>query len=85
MEYGSDVADARLVREMLKDAHRPVELTHAARLRDAGDEIVDVAGSETGLPGTDVAAVNGGAISVTPLHLNMTHDPTSDALREALR
>jgi two-component system, cell cycle sensor histidine kinase and response regulator CckA len=28
-------ADARLVREMLKDAHRPVELTHAARLRDA--------------------------------------------------
>jgi len=28
-------ADARLVREMLKDSHRPVELTHAARLRDA--------------------------------------------------
>ncbi len=28
-------ADARLVREMLKDAHRPVEITHAARLRDA--------------------------------------------------
>jgi two-component system cell cycle sensor histidine kinase/response regulator CckA len=30
-----NLADARLVREMLKDAHRPVELTHAARLRDA--------------------------------------------------
>jgi PAS domain S-box-containing protein len=28
-------ADARLVREMLKDAHRPVALTHAPRLRDA--------------------------------------------------
>jgi two-component system, cell cycle sensor histidine kinase and response regulator CckA len=28
-------ADARLVREMLKEAHRPVELTHAPRLRDA--------------------------------------------------
>ena len=28
-------ADARLVREMLKDAHRPVTLTHANRLRDA--------------------------------------------------
>jgi PAS domain S-box-containing protein len=28
-------ADARLVREMLKESHRPVELTHAARLRDA--------------------------------------------------
>jgi CheY-like chemotaxis protein len=28
-------ADARLVREMLKDSHRPVELTHAPRLRDA--------------------------------------------------
>jgi two-component system, cell cycle sensor histidine kinase and response regulator CckA len=28
-------ADARLVREMLKDAHRPVSLTHASRLRDA--------------------------------------------------
>jgi two-component system cell cycle sensor histidine kinase/response regulator CckA len=28
-------ADARLVREMLKDSHRPVELIHAARLRDA--------------------------------------------------
>jgi PAS domain S-box-containing protein len=30
-----NAADARLVREMLKDAHRPVELTHAGRLRDA--------------------------------------------------
>ena len=28
-------ADARLVREMLKDSHRTVEITHAARLRDA--------------------------------------------------
>ena len=28
-------ADARLVREMLKDAQRPVALTHAPRLRDA--------------------------------------------------
>jgi PAS domain S-box-containing protein len=28
-------ADARLVREMLKDTHRPVNLTHANRLRDA--------------------------------------------------
>ena len=28
-------ADARLVREMLKDAHHPVTLTHANRLRDA--------------------------------------------------
>jgi PAS domain S-box-containing protein len=28
-------ADARLVREMLKDSHKPVALTHAARLRDA--------------------------------------------------
>ena len=28
-------ADARLVREMLKDVHRPVTLTHASRLRDA--------------------------------------------------
>jgi len=28
-------ADARLVREMLKESHRPVELTHAPRLRDA--------------------------------------------------
>ena len=28
-------ADARLVREMLKDAQRPVTLTHASRLRDA--------------------------------------------------
>jgi PAS domain S-box-containing protein len=28
-------ADARLVREMLKESHRPVEITHAPRLRDA--------------------------------------------------
>ena len=30
-----NAADARLVREMLKDSHRPVDLTHASRLRDA--------------------------------------------------
>ena len=28
-------ADARLVREMLKESHRPVEITHASRLREA--------------------------------------------------
>jgi PAS domain S-box-containing protein len=32
-------ADARLVREMLKDAQRPVVLTHANRLRDALEQL----------------------------------------------
>ncbi len=35
-------------------------------------------------PGTDLGAVNNGAIAVTPVHLNLTHRPTMKALREAL-
>jgi PAS domain S-box-containing protein len=34
-----NLADARLVREMLKESQRPVELTHTARLRDALDAL----------------------------------------------
>ena len=47
--------------------------------------IGDMRSDGEAIPGTDLATVNGGAISVTPLHLNMTHEATSDALREALR
>ena len=36
------------------------------------------------VPGTDVDAVNRGAIAVTPLCLDLTHKATSDKLREAL-
>ena len=36
------------------------------------------------VPGTDVAAVNRGAIAVTPLGLDLTHEPTSRSLAEAL-
>ncbi len=36
-------------------------------------------------PGSDVVALHGGAISVTPLSLDMTHEPTSAALRDALK
>ncbi|MFQ5959570.1 MAG: 5'/3'-nucleotidase SurE [Alphaproteobacteria bacterium] len=43
-----------------------------------------VRSSEEEVPGTDIAAVNRSAISVTPLSLNMTHEPTSAALRDAL-
>ncbi len=42
-------------------------------------------GDEKGTPGSDVAAVNGGAISVTPLSLDLTHAPTSEALCRALQ
>jgi 5'-nucleotidase len=35
-------------------------------------------------PGTDLEAVYAGAISVTPLHLDMTHDPMRDRLQEVL-
>jgi len=35
------------------------------------------------VPGTDVSAVNAGAIAVTPLHLDMTHGPTEARLRDA--
>ncbi len=35
-------------------------------------------------PGTDIGAVHDGAISVTPVHLNLTHRPTMKALRKAL-
>ena len=35
------------------------------------------------VPGTDVAAVDAGAIAVTPLHLDMTHGPTEARLRNA--
>ncbi len=35
------------------------------------------------VPGTDVAAVDAGAIAVTPLHLDMTHAPTEARLRDA--
>ncbi len=35
-------------------------------------------------PGSDLAAIYRGAISVTPLHLDLTHGPTIDPLRRAL-
>ena len=35
------------------------------------------------LPGTDVAAINRGAIAVTPLCLDLTHGPTGVRLGEA--
>jgi 5'-nucleotidase len=42
--------------------------------------------SEQGLTrGTDIGAVNRGAISITPVGLDLTHRPTLRALREALR
>lgn len=34
-------------------------------------------------PGTDLAAINAGAISVTPLYLDLTHTPSVRALQEA--
>ncbi len=37
-----------------------------------------------GVPGTDVDAVGRGAIAVTPLGLDLTHEPTSRSLAEAL-
>ncbi len=42
-------------------------------------------GEEEEVEGTDVSAVNQGAVSVTPLSLDMTHGPTSEFLREALQ
>ena len=36
-------------------------------------------------PGTDIAAVNAGAISITPLHLNMTHEGTIRKLKGVFR
>ncbi|HUI18978.1 MAG TPA: 5'/3'-nucleotidase SurE, partial [Alphaproteobacteria bacterium] len=36
---------------------------------------------EPSLAGSDLAAVNGGAISVTPLSLDLTHKPTMRALK----
>ena len=33
-------------------------------------------------PGTDLDAIYSGAISVTPLHLDLTHDPTRERLQE---
>lgn len=38
---------------------------------------------ETLVAGTDLAAVRGGAISITPLHLDLTHFETRDALSAA--
>jgi 5'-nucleotidase len=35
-------------------------------------------------PGTDIAAIADGYISVTPVHLDMTHYPSIEVLREAL-
>ena len=44
-------------------------------------------GRESPQPGheTDLKAIREGSISVTPLHLDLTHYPTLDRLREALR
>jgi 5'-nucleotidase len=47
--------------------------------------IGDMRSHEDGTPGSDAAAIDAGAISVTPLHLDMTHGPTCDTLREVLR
>jgi 5'-nucleotidase len=35
-------------------------------------------------PGTDIAAIADGYISVTPVHLDMTHYPSTEVLRQAL-
>lgn len=40
-------------------------------------------GQEDVTPDTDIAVVYGGAISVTPLFLNLTHHPTVETLKQA--
>jgi 5'-nucleotidase len=47
-------------------------------LRDIREDI-------SGKPGSDLDAINRGAIAVTPLHLDLTHRPTVKKLRETLR
>ncbi|MFQ5784826.1 MAG: 5'/3'-nucleotidase SurE [Alphaproteobacteria bacterium] len=46
--------------------------------------IGSVRNREEEVPGSDIATIESGAISITPLCLNLTHASTSDALREAL-
>ncbi len=44
--------------------------------------IGDFTSDETAEPGTDLEAVMQGAIAVTPLHLDLTHDPSLALLRD---
>ena len=44
-----------------------------------------VRGKEEDVEGTDISTLNRGAISVTPLSLDMTHQPTNEALRGVLQ
>ena len=47
--------------------------------------IGDMRNRDEDIPGSDVEALGQGAIAVTPLCLDLTHGPTSRALREALK
>ena len=44
--------------------------------------IGDFTNDETAEPDTDLDAVMHGAIAVTPLHLDLTHDPSLALLRD---
>jgi 5'-nucleotidase len=73
-----------------------IAVTHQGR-RKLGDELVErqdprgrsyywvgaMRTEDAGKRGTDLAAVNAGAISVTPLYMNLTHEPTLRRLKKA--
>ena len=84
--------------DVAPDRVRGVRVTRQGR-RKLGDELVErkdprgrpyhwigvMRTDDAARPGTDIAAVNAGAISITPLHLNMTHEGTIRKLKGVFR
>ncbi|MGB8274154.1 MAG: 5'/3'-nucleotidase SurE [Alphaproteobacteria bacterium] len=82
--------------DIAADAVNGIRITRQGR-RKLGDELVerrDPRGrpyywigamrlEEAARPGTDIAAINAGAISVTPLYLDLTHEATIKKLKGA--
>ena len=60
-------------------------MTRAFRIRIAnGEDFADIAADYPALTTDDLEAIREGHVSVTPLHLDLTHYPTIAGLRDAL-
>jgi 5'-nucleotidase len=82
--------------DVLADRVTGIAVTRQGR-RKLGDELVErqdprgrnyywigaMRSEDVGERGSDLAAVNAGAISVTPLYMNLTHEPTLRRLKRA--
>jgi 5'-nucleotidase len=79
-----EVTEVEVTRQGFRDIHS----LHAERRTDLRGRDYYWMGysgrSEPQVKETDLAAINQGRISVTPIHIDLTHLPTVHALRQAL-